>query len=57
MLSLATAHTAHLRTKAYKRGWGFEPSSLLIRRVYHSKYRLMAQNKQALSFLILMRNI
>ena len=31
MLPLATAHIAHLCAKAYKRGWGFKPSSLLIR--------------------------
>ena len=30
MLPLAIAHIAHLCTKAYKRGWGFKPSSLLI---------------------------
>ena len=33
MLPLATAHIAHLCAKAYKKGWGFKPSSLLIRRV------------------------
>ena len=33
MLPLATAHIAHLCAKAYTGGWGFKPSSLLIRRV------------------------
>ena len=33
MLPLATAHIAHSCAKAYERGWGFKPSSLLIRRV------------------------
>ena len=33
MSPLATAHIAHLCAKTYKRGWGFKPSSLLIRRV------------------------
>ena len=33
MLPLATAHITHLCAKAYKRGWGLKPSSLLIRRV------------------------
>ena len=53
MLPLATAHIAHLCAKAYThKGWAFKPSSLLIRRtVYHSKYRLIAQNKQAPPFL------
>ena len=52
MLPLATAHIAHLCAKAYSGGWGFKPSSLLIRRIaYHLKYRLIAQNKQAPSLL------
>ena len=33
MLSFATANIAHLCAKAFKKGWGFKPSSLLIRRV------------------------
>ena len=33
MLPFATAHKAHLCAKAYKRGWGFKPSSLLIQHV------------------------
>ena len=33
MLPLATAYIAHLCAKAYKRGWGFKPSYLMIRRV------------------------
>ena len=33
MLPFATAHIVHFCAKAYKRGWGFKPSSLLIRRV------------------------
>ena len=31
MLPFATTHVAHLCAKAFKRGWGFKPSSLLIR--------------------------
>ena len=33
MLPLATAHIAHLCAKTYTGGWGFKPSSLLIRRM------------------------
>ena len=51
MLPLATTHIAHLCAKAYTGRWGFKPPSLLIRRI-HSKYHLMAQNKQAPSLLL-----
>ena len=51
MLPLAIAHIAHLRAKAYTRGWGFKPSSLLIRRILFKISPYCA--KQASSLVVL----
>ena len=50
MLPLAIAHAAHLWAKAYTGGGGLNHLPYGSD-VYHSKYRLIAQNKQAPSLL------
>ena len=62
MLGLATAHVAHLCAKAYKWGWGFKPSSLLIRRVsfeissYCAKKKLLLYSHINTKYLIIVNN-
>ena len=62
MLGLATAHVAHLCAKAYKGGWGFKPSSRLIRRVsfeissYRAKKKLLPYSHINTKYLIIVNN-
>ena len=57
MLPLATAHIAHLCAKAYTGGWGFKPSSLLIRRILLEISSYCAKQTSSAFPLILIRNI
>ena len=58
MLPFATAHIAHLCAKAYTGGWGFKPSSLLIRRI---SFKISPYCAKQTSFfytlILLMQNI
>ena len=58
MLPLATAHIAHLRAKAYTGGWGFKPSSLLIRRILFKISPYCAkQTSSFFTLILLIQNI
>ena len=55
MLPLAIAHIAHLCAKAYTGGWGFKPSSLLIRRISVEISPYCARQTSSFFTLILVR--
>ena len=57
MLPLATAHIAHLGAKAYTGGWGFKPSSLLIRHISFEISFYCAKQTSSFFTLILIQNI